>query len=148
MSVLSENLKKARQAAGVTQSSMADFFGVTRSAVAQWESGVTAPDVSKLRDIANYLHTSVGQLFDSYEPVEAKRSIPGFWMVLGIGQGTPRYRHGSLESAQQEAQRLASQNAGVCFVVLEAVDAYGTDEPKVHQITLGEPDALTDDIPF
>lgn len=68
MSVLSGNLKKARNASGFTQQQMADFFGVTRGAVAQWESGVTSPETSRLLDIAEYLDTTIAALFDKPSP--------------------------------------------------------------------------------
>lgn len=42
-----------------------------------------------------------------------------FWMVLG--SGTPVVRHPTLEQARKEAERLARQDSGQSFYVLEAV---------------------------
>lgn len=42
-----------------------------------------------------------------------------FWMVLG--NGTPKYRHDSKESAITEAERLAKFFPGRQFVVLESL---------------------------
>jgi len=42
-----------------------------------------------------------------------------FWMVLG--SGNPVFHHESEQSAMKEAERLARQNRGSTFTVLEAV---------------------------
>ena len=42
-----------------------------------------------------------------------------FWMILG--SGTPTYRHQEFRSAKEEAERLARNNPGVEFTVLESV---------------------------
>lgn len=59
-----------------------------------------------------------------------------FFMVLGAGE--PCYRHDSQLSAEREAERLATQNPGQEFVVLESLsvcshrvvqwEQFGTDE--------------------
>lgn len=46
-----------------------------------------------------------------------------FWMIVGIGQGSPSMKHDSIEKAETEAKRLARNNPGVTFVVLQAVSA-------------------------
>lgn len=152
MSVFSENLRKARNAAGYTQQEVADHFDVTRGAIAQWESGVVYPEGPRLAAIAEFLDCSLDVLFRSEQcDVEAepiKPSTAKFWMVLGIGQGVPRYQHGSLESAQAEAKRLAGLYPEITFVVLASVDAYVSTKPQVNQLVIGEPIGPTDDIPF
>lgn len=78
-----------------------------------------------------------------------KPTTSKFWMVYGLNQGAPNYRHHSLSSAQAEAKRLSKNNHGITFVVLEAVDAYQAEEPKVHQFDIGAPSRCDDDsIPF
>ena len=57
-----------------------------------------------------------------------------FWMVYGIGQQEPRYKHPTLESAEREAQRLAKAHPGIRFVVLEAKSGFQVQEP-VQRIT-------------
>lgn len=76
-----------------------------------------------------------------------------FWMVYGIDCGAPTARHGSKEIAETEAKRLARNNPGTTFVVLEAVTAIIKRDLDV--ITLrerGSSDASAaladDDIPF
>ena len=51
-----------------------------------------------------------------------------FWMVYGHGQRAPTYIHESVRSAQAEAQRLARAHPGICFVILEAVEAVAKQE--------------------
>ncbi|MER1968416.1 hypothetical protein [Castellaniella sp. GW247-6E4] len=45
----------------------------------------------------------------------------GFWMVWCPQGGTPQHKHTSLDSAVAEAKRLAAQNTGREFVVLQSV---------------------------
>ena len=74
-----------------------------------------------------------------------------YWMVHG--DGPTNYRHDSRASAVTEAERLARQNPGRIFVVLEAVEAIRkVDVERVElraqaKRTSGWP-AAPDDIPF
>ena len=47
--------------------------------------------------------------------------IRKFWMVLG--SGAPTYRHYRPDDARTEATRLARQNPGQEFILLEAIGA-------------------------
>jgi hypothetical protein len=78
-----------------------------------------------------------------------------YWLVHGAGP--THYRHQTKLSAIHEAERLARQNPGQAFVVLEAVEAIRLVE--FERLTFGEPSEpeptprsrvsrLTDDIPF
>ncbi len=78
-------------------------------------------------------------------------STSKFWMVLGIDQGVPRYRHFTMKSASEEANRLAGVHPGVMFVVLEVVDAYQAEQPKINKFDIAPPPSgrdCDDDIPF
>lgn len=56
---LSERIKQARQAAGLSQARFAELLGVTRSACTQWESTVgTIPRQQRLEQIAKLLNVS------------------------------------------------------------------------------------------
>lgn len=63
-----------------------------------------------------------------------------FWMVLGENGKSPVVRHGSLSEAKKEAERLAINNIGQKFIVLESLDFCETNNPVVWK--------QTDDIPF
>lgn len=45
-----------------------------------------------------------------------------YWMVHG-SQGPPTYKHVSLQSARQEAERMAKLYPGELFVILESIAA-------------------------
>ena len=44
-----------------------------------------------------------------------------FWMVYGLDQGAPAVRHEAEHIATAEAKRLARNNPGIEFYVLESV---------------------------
>jgi hypothetical protein len=71
------------------------------------------------------------------------RAPDKFWMVYGIGRGCPTKQHWSKADAEREAKRLARENPGSFFVVLEAVAAIAKREFDV--ITFRADD---DGIPF
>lgn len=53
-----------------------------------------------------------------------ENDFPKFWMVLSGDFGAaPTFRHGSEHRAREEAVRLASENPGVKFYVLECIAA-------------------------
>ena len=58
----SEKLSLLRKSKGLTQEALADRLGVTRQAVAKWESGQVYPDISNLIEISNMMNVSVDYL--------------------------------------------------------------------------------------
>jgi len=46
---------------------------------------------------------------------------PRFWMIHGHGRGAPTVQHNSFEKALDEAKRLARNDPGTRFFVLESV---------------------------
>ena len=50
--MLKDNLVSLRKFHGMTQEDLADKVGVTRQAVAKWESGESVPDLEKSRLLA------------------------------------------------------------------------------------------------
>ena len=85
---------------------------------------------------------------------------PPGWMVWGPDFGSPRYVHGSYESAVGEARRLATVNPGHRFFVMEpggfaylpkpeaAFTRLADDEVAEPLVPRRSRDELTDDIPF
>ncbi len=57
-------IKEARQDAGLTQAELAQAVGVSRSAVAQWETGRTGQVGANLSRIATVLGVSAGVLLE------------------------------------------------------------------------------------
>lgn len=52
-----------------------------------------------------------------------------FYMVKRLGPFSPTRVHGSWEEARKEAERLAKENPGVRFYVLEAIEFSVCDAP-------------------
>ena len=64
-----ENLLQLRKLKKMTQEDIAEKVGVSRQAVAKWESGETIPDLEKARQLAGVLGVSLDDL-TNYEPKE------------------------------------------------------------------------------
>ncbi len=62
-----DNLVQTRKLKGMTQEDIAEKVGVSRQAVAKWESGETSPDLEKSRLLAEVLGVSLDDLV-SFEP--------------------------------------------------------------------------------
>ena len=75
------NLIQMRKLRRMTQEDLAEQVGVTRQAVAKWESGATVPDLEKCRRLAELFGVSLHDLAN-YEPAEN--------MGLGV---PPRGKH-------------------------------------------------------
>ena len=57
-------IKKFRQDKDLTQEQLAEYLNVSVSAVSQWESAKTVPDVSTLLALANFFDVTLDELFD------------------------------------------------------------------------------------
>ena len=60
--VFSEKLQILRKNKGLTQEELAEKLGVTRQAVAKWESSLVYPDIYNLIQISNLMNVSVDYL--------------------------------------------------------------------------------------
>ena len=71
-------LKELRQKAGLSQAALAAKVGIPQSAVSQWESGIHAPAVIDIPDIAAALGVAPGVLFKppTGEPEAPRRGRP------------------------------------------------------------------------
>lgn len=72
-----------------------------------------------------------------------------FWMVYGIGQGAPNVMHDTPLQARDEAKRLARNNPGVVFIILEAIG--GCVKREFDTVSFRSPERVAapsrDDIP-
>ena len=64
MELLGKNIRKARQNRNMTQEDLAESLNVSESAVSQWESGRTSPDLGIIPDICAVLDISSDWLLD------------------------------------------------------------------------------------
>ena len=60
--VFSEKLQILRKNKGLTQEELAEKLGVSRQAVAKWESSIVYPDIYNLIQISNLMNVSVDYL--------------------------------------------------------------------------------------
>ena len=60
--VLHENIRKIRKEKGLTQEQLADAMGVSTASVSKWETGVAAPELTVLADLADYFEVSIDAL--------------------------------------------------------------------------------------
>ena len=68
MSILSENLLSLRRLRQLTQEQAAERVGVTRQALAKWESGETLPDVERCRLLSQLYGVPLDALVSASEP--------------------------------------------------------------------------------
>jgi len=76
------------------------------------------------------------------------REMDPFWMVYGLDQGPPTWKHPSAHAATREAERLARLHPGKTFIVLEAIGAVRKVDVEIIPIGRGNAADLADDIPF
>lgn len=69
---LGEKIASARKEKGMTQEMLAEQLGVTRQAVARWETGLSVPDAGMLVRIAGALDTTVNDLLGEEEPEQGR----------------------------------------------------------------------------
>ena len=62
MLALSDNIKKLRTKAGISQSHLAKTVGVNQSAICKMEKGMIIPSVATLDDIARALNVAIDDL--------------------------------------------------------------------------------------
>ncbi len=65
-----EKLKEARKKAGLTQEELAELIGISRAAVAKWETDNGLPDIENLKTVAGLLDVSIDYLLDDGESLD------------------------------------------------------------------------------
>lgn len=71
-----EQLKRARNAHGLTQQQVADMIGITNSTYCGYETGKRQPDVEKIKLLARALNTSGDVLLETGFADEHSLSFP------------------------------------------------------------------------
>ena len=88
MDRFTQNLRRARKAAGLTQQQLADRLHVTRQSISSWELGRTEPDFETAGRLAEIFGTSVSSLLGEDEkppyPRFQKRFVLGFAVCAGL----------------------------------------------------------------
>ena len=70
MDRFTQNLRRARKAAGLTQQQLADSMGVMQNAVSNWEHEVSLPRARQLPLLAQLLRCQIDDLFQEYNTTE------------------------------------------------------------------------------
>lgn len=60
--MIAKNIRYLRRQENISQEEFAERFGVSRQSVAKWESGESAPDIFKCREIADCYDISIDVL--------------------------------------------------------------------------------------
>ena len=76
---IGKNIKKARQEADMTQEQLAELLNISVSAISQWESDKTTPDISMIPALCNVFQMTSDKLLDielekNEEAIEAIRA--------------------------------------------------------------------------
>ena len=104
---LGERIREQRKAKGMSQEMVAGHLGVSRQAVAKWESGQSAPSAENLHRLAELLGTTAGSLLDS--------------PAVGSGAAEQAY---ALLRAEREAERRRSRRRRNLLAILAVAGAY------------------------
>lgn len=82
--VMSENIKKYRKQNNLTQEELADRLGITFQAISKWETGLCAPDIILLPDLADMFGCTIDELFSR---VTTDNESPLPWEDDGVTRG-------------------------------------------------------------
>lgn len=145
MSAVSERILSRLDDIGKSSARASMEAGLSESAIRDIVSGKSkSPTLATLTALCGPLECDLGYLVGIGQPQkhESAPAMPRFWMVFGVNQREPRYRHWSEDGAENEARRLAATNPNNVFVVLKAVKAI-----QCHPNTV-EVEICDDEIPF
>lgn len=76
---IGNKIKSLRQRRGITQETMAQYFGITPQAISKWERGVATPDIGMLPDISAYFGVTIDELFALSDDTRMERIRNMLW---------------------------------------------------------------------
>lgn len=110
---IGDNIRRIREAHGLTQEEFGKIASVSSMAVSQWENGRSVPRMGAIQAIADYFHISKGEILDD-------AALPaGATPVYSSGEATVplltlgRVHAGSLADEEEAAHRVEVP-ASVC----------------------------------
>ncbi|NLG03886.1 MAG: helix-turn-helix transcriptional regulator [Clostridia bacterium] len=65
--IFSDKLQIIRKSKGITQEELAEKLGLSRQAIAKWESGMTYPDITNLIQLSELFHITIDYLVKDNE---------------------------------------------------------------------------------
>lgn len=78
-----KNLRRLREARGITQGELADLIGVSASTLSQWEGNRVTPTVENLMVLADVFHVSMDYLMGRKTPMAPEDVKPALVAVGG-----------------------------------------------------------------
>lgn len=73
MNVLAHNIKKHREAKGMTQKQLADAIGKTKNVISNWENGLNKPDADTIELLLGIFGIDANTLLGWNNPEQIKR---------------------------------------------------------------------------
>lgn len=73
--MISSNIMRLRKLAGFTQEELAEKLGVSRQAVAKWESSESSPDIGSCAELSRLFDVTIDDLIN-YNEAESGLAIP------------------------------------------------------------------------
>lgn len=114
---LGRNILCLRRERGITQDELAEYLGVSKSAVSKWETGNSYPDILLLPQLASLFNISVDQLI-GYEPQLTKEAIRKIYQELAEAL-TGENKAEALEKSREYVKKYYS-----CFPFLLQVAVF------------------------
>ncbi len=111
--MFSEKIQEARKRLGLTQEELAEQIGVSRQALAKWESGKTLPDIERAAALSRILGIPLAELVQNSGP-EPDQGPPRGKYLFGIAEVNDK---GQIV-IPKEARRVFNIKAGDRLVVL------------------------------
>lgn len=69
--MLSERIYQLRRGSGLSQEQLAERVGVSRQTVSKWETGLSTPELEKLRALCDCFHVTLDELVADEPPMAA-----------------------------------------------------------------------------
>ena len=111
---ISENIRKYRKEAGLTQEQLAERFGVSFQAVSRWENGTTYPDIELLPAIADLFGIGIDELMGATKE-ERKEASEDYYLRLNRTVD-PKERLSLLHEIHREYPKDAAIIWNLCSV--------------------------------
>lgn len=67
---ISENVKKQRKKAHLSQQDLADKLHISRQSISKWENGTQTPDIEKIKKLSEIYNISIDELVTGTSPIE------------------------------------------------------------------------------
>ncbi|MCI6998050.1 MAG: helix-turn-helix domain-containing protein [Eubacterium sp.] len=125
---IGENIQRLRIKANLTQSQLADYIGVSQSAVYYWEKGKREPNTETILKLLNIFHITLDELYGiEIDPTEREFSIVCEWLEeAGFSIDPP-----DQDDALQQYYINSFNHSTICK--MDRVDIIETIQPLINK---------------